>query len=55
MLVIVLRLLERREVHASHGWDTSEAETRSRATVGSSVAGLPLDGVESVGNRESIC
>jgi len=25
MLVNVLRLLERREAHASHGWDTSEA------------------------------
>ncbi len=45
MLVNVLRLLERcfRSVDAV------------RATVGSRVAGLTLDGGESGGNRESIC
>jgi hypothetical protein len=51
MLVNVVRLLERTEAHASHGGDTFEAETQSRATVGSRGAGLPLDGGGSGGNR----
>lgn len=50
MLVNALWLIERREAHASHGWDTSEAWTRSRATIGSRAAGLTLDGGESGGN-----
>ena len=55
MLANGRRLPEPRGAHASHGWDTSEAETRSRATAGSRVAGLTLDGGESGGNRGSIC
>ena len=43
--------VERREAHASHGWDNPEAKSRSRATVGSRVAGLTLDGGENGGNR----
>jgi hypothetical protein len=50
MLVNALWLIERREAHASHGWDTSEAWTRLRATIGSRAAGLTLDGGESGGN-----
>jgi|GEM_PF-4043942 len=46
MLVNTLWLIERREAHASHGWDTSEAWTRSRATIGSRAARLTLDGGE---------
>jgi hypothetical protein len=48
-------LLERTEAHASHGGDSSEAEMRSRATVGSRAADLTLDGGESGGNRGAIC
>jgi hypothetical protein len=50
MLVNARWLIECREAHASHGRDTSEAWTRSRATIGSRAAGLTLDGGESAGN-----
>jgi hypothetical protein len=49
MLANVRRLLERREAHTSHSWGNPEAKTRSRATVGSRVAGFTLDGEENEG------
>ena len=51
MLVNVLWLIERREAHALMAEQKSEAKPRSRATVGSRVAGLPLDGGGSAENR----
>jgi len=55
VLVNAMWPIECREAHASHGWDSSEAWTRSGATVGSRAAGVTLDGGENGGNRGSIC
>jgi hypothetical protein len=50
MLVNVLWLIERNEAHAFMAEENPEAKARSWATVGSRVAGLPLDGGGSGGN-----